>query len=81
MIENNGKVAIKYFQTIPHKVKVNGRVYLFAVKMNICMSWIEKEDVDEILKKVKSCCGGKKNNVYRYANALDVVRWTGEVER
>ena len=81
MIIRDNKVAIKYFQTIPHQVRVNKNSYFFNVKMNICMAWINKEDVEVILRKTRNCCGGNKNNVYRYANELDVVRWSGEGER
>ncbi len=76
MIEQDGKVAIDYYQTIPHVIRVNGTDYAFVVKANICMAWVDKDNVEAILRVTKSCCGGHKNIVYRYANENDVRRWT-----
>jgi len=82
MIEQDNKIAIKYFQNVPHKVKVGTTVYLFIVKANICMCWIDKGDVSTVLSKTKTCCGGNKHrDVYRYSNDLDVKRWMGLGER
>lgn len=76
MIEQDGKIAIAYYQTIPHVIKVNGINYAFTVKANICMAWVDQENSDAVLRVVKDCCGGRKNTVYRYANESDVRRWT-----
>jgi len=82
MIEQDGKVAIKYFQNIPHQIRIGSKNYLFMVKANICMCWINKGDVPTILAKTKTCCGGNRyRNVYKYANDLDVKRWMGLGER
>lgn len=78
MIERDGKVAVKYFQQVPQKVKVGSVVYRFDVKMNICMAWVDKEHVQQVLNITKVCCGGNKTKPYRLANELDVKRWMGE---
>ena len=78
MIERDGKVAIKYFQQVGQKVQVGKDVYVFDVKMNVCMAWVKKEHVDAVLNIVKECCGGNKKKPYRLANELDVKRWMNE---
>lgn len=80
MITNDaGEVAIKYYQTVPHTVKVAGQeYYAFVVRANICLAWIRPEHVAMVLSiRRKKCCGnGAKPNEYRYANESDVRRWT-----
>ena len=74
--DENGNIAIKYYQTIPKIVKVGGSEYLFQVRANICMAWIPEEYGNIILAKTKVCCGGNKRKVFRLANENDVRRWT-----
>jgi len=78
MIKNEeGQVAMKYLQTIPHVIQVRDKYYAFVVKANINLSWIDEEDIDIVLNTHrKSCCGGRKNQEYFFANELDVQRWT-----
>jgi len=77
MITNSeGQIAIKYYQNHPHTVIAHKYEYAFVVRANICMSWIKPEDVDVIMAITKTCCGGNKNKVYRYANENDVRQWT-----
>jgi len=78
MISVNNKTAIKYFQTIPHTVKMGNNHYTFVVQANICLCWVDNWNVERILSKTKSCCGGNKNRVYRLANESDVRRWTNK---
>lgn len=76
MVEQDEKIALAYYQTIPQVIKVNGHEYLFGVRANICMAWVLKDDVSAVLNIVKVCCGGNKRHVYRYASEDDVRRWT-----
>ena len=76
MIEQDGKVAIAYYQTIPHVIQVNGNEYAFVVKADICMAWILLDDYQQVLSITKTCCGNQKRTVYRFANESDVRRWT-----
>lgn len=76
MIEKDGKIAVAYYQTIPHVVRANGNDYAFVVKANICMAWVNKDDAPILLRVTKKCCGGHLNTVYRFANENDVRRWT-----
>lgn len=72
----NGQVALKHYQTVPHTLKVGDYEYAFVVRANICLCWIDDEDVNTVLALTKTCCGGNKNTIYRYANESDVRRWT-----
>lgn len=78
MIEReDGYVAIKYFQEVPQNVKIGKDIYYFRVKANVCMAWVKKEHVNQVLNIVRICCGGNKNKPYKFANELDVKRWEG----
>jgi hypothetical protein len=81
MIEQDGKVAVKYITSIPQTLKVNGKVYSFVVKMSVSMAWVDKEDLPVVMGITKTCCGGSKHVVYKYANELDVHRWMTGKER
>ena len=83
MIENeHGQTAICYYQTIPHALRVSQHTYTFVVQANICMAWVNNEDVERVLATTKQCnCGSNRKTVYRYANEADVRRWSGINER
>jgi len=77
MITNeNGDVAVCYYQTTPKVIRVNGREYAFVVQANICMSWVQEQDVAVMLKMTKTCCGGNTKKICRLASDADVRRWT-----
>ena len=76
MIKNeSGEVAIVYYQTVPKVISVQRTEYAFAVRANICMSWVKPEHVDSVLSITKSCCGGNSKQVFHYANKTQVRRW------
>lgn len=81
VINDAGDIAIAYYQTIPHTLKVNSRDYVFAVKRNICMAWIKAEDVDTVLGIYKTCCGNNRRIVYRLEHETHVRRFVENVER
>jgi len=76
-----GYVAIRHYQTIPHSIKVNGRGYLFSVHANICIAWVHPDDVDRVLSITKVCCGGNKRTIYHLADETHVNRWKGLTSR
>jgi hypothetical protein len=77
MIANeNGDVAIKYYQTMKQMLNIGGNKYIFEIRANICMCWIAAQDVNKVLAITKTCCGGNQHSVFRYANDTDVRRWT-----
>jgi hypothetical protein len=70
-------VALCYYQTIPKQIRLDDKTYLFSVRANICLAWVEERHVDRILQMKRTdcaCASGKK--VFRYANENDVRRWT-----
>jgi hypothetical protein len=81
MIVRNGKVAMKFFQAIPQRVKIGSTEYFFEPKKNISMAWVLEEHANTVLGIVRVCCGGNRNNPYRYASEADVRMWMGEAER
>ena len=77
MIRNeNGDVAVCYYQTTPKVIRVNDYEYAFVVKANVCLSWIHEQDVVAMLKITKTCCGGNAKKVCRLASEADARRWT-----
>ena len=81
VINEKGEIAVAYYQTIPHRMKVDGIVYGFDVRRNICMAWIKPEHLNAVLSTVKTCCGGQRHNVYRLEHETHVRRFMENVER
>jgi hypothetical protein len=71
-----GQVALRYYTTTPHVIRVGGIDYAFAVKANICLAWINPEHVNTVLGMKHHCCGNSYNQAYFYANESAVRRWT-----
>ena len=77
MITNEqGQVAIKYYQTIPHILRTGGKEYAFVVRARLCMAWIDASQVDKVLQIKKNCCGNNSKTVYSYANEQTINIWT-----
>lgn len=75
-----GEVALKYWQ--PGQVIAadtpTKKDYVFVVKANISLAWINPDDVGSLLSRKAGCnCGGsKKKPAFSYANESDVRRWS-----
>ena len=80
VVNDFGKVAVKYFQPLNNDLKVNGKTYSFKVKKSISIAWIEPEDVDAVLNVVKECCGGNRMRVYKLEHETHVRRWLNWIE-
>lgn len=77
MVQNEqGQIAIEYYQCVPKQVTVHKKTYCFVIQWNVCLAWVEPEDVPEILAIKGGCCGQKKAGVFRYANQGNVNIWT-----
>lgn len=81
MISNEaGQVAMKYGRK--NRVLVtcgpveDRRQYVFDMRANICMAWINAEDVPCAQAVRGGCCGQRKPGVITLANEDDVRRWT-----
>ena len=77
---NNGQVAIKHYPPVQKFITnvpsgVDG--YVFAIRANIAMAWVNEEDVQNVMSRIaRGCCGRRKRRYFQYANADDVRRWT-----
>lgn len=81
-INDQGQIAVAYYQPIPHIVGVGKTEYSFVVKRSVSMAWINPKDIDKIFSIRKNCsCSGGSNPVYRYASDSQVRVWTGVAER
>lgn len=79
MVTNDvGQIALKYLSPVPKFISANGGgEYIFSVRANISLAWIEPKDVNNILGIKSGCnCGSGKKRVFVYANEDDVRRWT-----
>lgn len=81
-LDGGGNVALKYLrlQRIMADCGESGiygerRHYVFSVRANISLSWVEPRDVACCLAKKGGCCGQKKAGIITYANEADVRRW------
>jgi hypothetical protein len=74
--DENGNVAMRYYQTIRVLTKCGPTEYIFDTQANICMAWINPADVSCILGKRGGCCGQKRPGVFSYANSSNVRQWT-----
>lgn len=72
----DGYIAVKYLQTIPHTVSIQGMEYAFVVHHNVCLTWVMPEHLDKMLSVTKECCGGKKHPKYMLAHELDIQHWS-----
>jgi len=65
MIIRDNKIAIQHYTSNPTTIKVGERHYSWIPKNNVSLCWVEKEDVEQILKmKAKICCGKKKGKFF-----------------
>lgn len=80
MIKNdNGEVAVTYYQNTGKYVKANGHEYVFTTIRNVCMSWVKPEDVDSLLAIKNQCCpGGSPKSTFRLSSQQEVNLWTGQ---
>lgn len=75
-----GQVAMKYMRKIPQRVKCGGhpnyKTYIFTIRANIAMTWVDEEHLPCMSKVTYGCCGGKKAGGVIFCNESDVRRWT-----
>ena len=70
----NGQIAVKRLRQNQKLVKINKeKFYVFAPKHNVCLAWVDPEDLDFILSLEGGCCGGKKKEFW-LATSTDVRR-------
>jgi len=69
-------VAVKHYLATPKTVKVGEVEYNFVVRAYISLAWIRPEHIDAIFSMRKTCCGGQKKRIFRWAGEDDIRRWT-----
>ena len=72
-----GQVAMRYMKQAPSLVRCNGSgtEYVFVVKANISMAYVDEEDVECMLGVKAGCCGGRKKKVIFFADETHHRRW------
>lgn len=50
--------------------------YIFAIRANIPLAWVNEVDVPCAIAHRGGCCGARKPGVVTYANENDVRQWT-----
>jgi len=77
----NDKEPLVYYQPIQKLVKVQNKQYVFVVKYNISLSYVNPEHVEAFLNMRGGCCGSKKRGVFRRATDQEIRIWTGQASR
>ena len=75
MIERDGKVAIRRIPARVKLVTVRGTEYIFLIRGNVALCWVDKADVPDVLAIKQGCCGGGKKQVFYYADETHLRRW------
>lgn len=76
IVNEAGQIAVRWNVLTEKIVVIHGTEYLFKIKSNISMVWVNPGDVEAILSVRSTCCGGKAQACH-LANELDVKRWLG----
>lgn len=77
-----GQIALCYYMSVNPVVERNGRLYPFITNRNVCLAYIDPEDVEAILNKTKVCCGDPTpKRVFRLASEQEVRLWNGTADR
>ena len=75
-----GMVAMKYRRLVPITVRCGGHpnyaYYVFVIRANIPMTWVNPEHVPCMSNVKYGCCGVKKPGGVIFANENDVRQWT-----
>lgn len=78
MVTNEaGQTALKYRLPVPVIAKntPSQTEYRFTVKANLSIAWINQEDIDNLINRKKTCCGGTTHKLFRYASEDEARRW------
>ena len=76
-VNANGDIAVRYYQSSRALITKtpSGKEYVAVTQANICLAWIDPDDVENILARKGGCCG-KKRQLFSLASEDDVRRWT-----
>jgi len=75
MQENaSGQIAVRRYRVNKKRVILGNKIYHFIPRHNICLAWVDPEDVDAVLSIRYSCCGNSKKPEFHLASEIDVRR-------
>jgi hypothetical protein len=74
----NGQVAIAYYQPIPHVVEIGKVGVAFVVQWNVCLAWVDESLAPALFSITRKCCGQSGNGQpsYYYASPSQIAVWT-----
>lgn len=75
-VNEAGQVAMKYRKLAPILVTCGNKQYVFVIRANIPLAWIDPEHIPCVGAVKWGCCGRKKPGGVLFANESDVRRWT-----
>lgn len=76
VLNETGQVAMKFRKNVPLRVKCSGYTYVFSIRANVPMAWVEPKHVPCMGKVKWACCGQRRKGGVIFANESDVRRWT-----
>ncbi len=75
-----GQVAMKYRRLLPQRVRCGGhpnyKTYIFTIRANIPMTWVDEDHVGCMANVSWGCCGKTKRGGVLFCNEADVRQWT-----
>lgn len=77
IFNDEGQVAMRFMKQGQVYVRnpQTGNEYIFAMRANIGMAFVNEEDTDYMETVTTGCCGGKKKKAVYYADETHVRRW------
>ena len=75
--DNNGNIAVTYYQNTNKKLRIGNEFYIFVVKRNVNLAWVKPEHLDFVLATTRVCCGGSRKAVFRPSTEQEVRIWNG----
>ena len=67
MQNEKGQIAVRRFRLREEPFPVHippDKAYLFTTRNNVCLAWIDPEDVDTVLATKRHCCGTEVQQFY-----------------
>lgn len=62
--DENGKVALRYFQPIPKMIKVQGQNVFFDAQHGISLAFVDENLVQPLVSFLGGCCGQKRQIIF-----------------
>lgn len=77
IVNENGDVAMRYYQNTGKLVKVGSAEYLFRTLNNMCIAWVKPEHISGVVAIKRNCCGNRVAQQFFLANEMQVRIWLG----